>query len=517
MTHRTTLRLFLILTLWGMMTTTANAQGQCPVVDRVVSPVDPDGFIIVQDYGVRSVRHEGRYHAGEDWVLPNGTSEGQPVRAVANGRVTYAYPQGWGDDGGVVILEHTLPDERILYTLYGHLQEANGITFPAGTSCVSAGDIIGVISDARPVAHLHLEVRVSNGRSPATGYTDTPPDEAGYRRPSQTLTNISAQLNRTVDWVTTIPPQVQSDPVVLNDNSILVLEPRSISRILPDGRLFWRTSLDRPAVALSTSQGSTLIHYADGIIQRITPDGTLDEFWQTNTRPIGAPFALDTFLIFPQADNTLIGLDDRRRDTTWTANNIPPFTHATLTTQLIGLRDANHQLTTLSRQGQILNRAEFGAWSSLAASPDGTLTAYTETGLWQILTDGVWSPLMTDAPPLVGHSATVTSPNGIMWLFNGETLFAYNRDGTLRQNIPLSPAPHGRATLTATDERPLLITAGGDILTLTDNNTLCRLHIWGKTDGHLWHTWGADGTLRVQIGDTLIGIDASRFTTDCPT
>ena len=121
--------LFFVVLLTGAG---ARAQTICPQVDRVTPPVDPAAFALVQDYGVRSPRHEGRYHTGEDWALHEASSLGQPVRAVANGTVTYAYPQGWGRDGGVVILEHALPNDTTVYSVYGHLIETDGSPFPAG-------------------------------------------------------------------------------------------------------------------------------------------------------------------------------------------------------------------------------------------------------------------------------------------------------------------------------------------------------------------------------------------------
>ncbi|MDM8526697.1 peptidoglycan DD-metalloendopeptidase family protein [Anaerolineales bacterium HSG24] len=92
------------------------------------------------------------YHAAEDWSNPNGTA-GEPVYAVADGVVRYAtfanYP------GDVVIVEHLLPDERIWFSMYGHLgsHEVNQ------GDAVARGQRIGTIYDWPDNSHLHFEIR----------------------------------------------------------------------------------------------------------------------------------------------------------------------------------------------------------------------------------------------------------------------------------------------------------------------------------------------------------------------
>ncbi|MDP0995321.1 peptidoglycan DD-metalloendopeptidase family protein, partial [Klebsiella pneumoniae] len=89
----------------------------------------------------------------EDWYGGPDYVTGSPVRAAARGRVTYSYPLGWGRDGGVVILQHTFPDGTTAYSQYGHIIESDTVKCPRRQDCVSAGDIIGVIADARPAPH----------------------------------------------------------------------------------------------------------------------------------------------------------------------------------------------------------------------------------------------------------------------------------------------------------------------------------------------------------------------------
>src|SRR5688572_25641196 len=64
---------------------------QCGIVESVAYPVDTDVFQLAQRFGAPSPRHNGRYHTGDDWS-GGADSMGQPVYAIARGRVTYSSP-----------------------------------------------------------------------------------------------------------------------------------------------------------------------------------------------------------------------------------------------------------------------------------------------------------------------------------------------------------------------------------------------------------------------------------------
>jgi murein DD-endopeptidase MepM/ murein hydrolase activator NlpD len=102
-------------------------------------------------------------HTGEDWNGSGGgnTDLGQPVYAVANGRVVFAEHCGrlWGN---VVILEHLFyenHERRVIRSLYAHLHEIK----------VSEGEevrrrqliaTVGQDPDKLFNAHLHVELRL---------------------------------------------------------------------------------------------------------------------------------------------------------------------------------------------------------------------------------------------------------------------------------------------------------------------------------------------------------------------
>lgn len=169
---------------------------ECGVTETLNLPVDAGRFSLVQAYTSPSPRHQGRYHTGEDWAIAGGESLGEPVMAAGRGKVRYSFPNGWGRDAGVVILEHLMPDGVTLYTQYGHITESEAVTFPSIGACVESGTILGVIADVRPAPHLHFEVRLSQPDTPGAGYTWTLPeaDSIGYRSPSALLAAYATPL-----------------------------------------------------------------------------------------------------------------------------------------------------------------------------------------------------------------------------------------------------------------------------------------------------------------------------------
>jgi murein DD-endopeptidase MepM/ murein hydrolase activator NlpD len=101
-------------------------------------------------------------HTGEDWNGAGGgnTDLGQPVYAVANGRVVFAEDCGrlWGN---VVVLEHIFyenRERREIRSLYAHLHE---IKVRAGEEVRRRQLIATVGQDPEKLfgAHLHLELR----------------------------------------------------------------------------------------------------------------------------------------------------------------------------------------------------------------------------------------------------------------------------------------------------------------------------------------------------------------------
>jgi len=196
-------------------------EGFGPYIPHVSGPLSVDTRYGAQNPGVGSggkcfVARNGTkvpfhqlYHAGEDWFAQDAQGRvdghraaGAPVRAIANGAVTWA--QSIGADGYLLVLEHLLPDGSRVWSAYWH------ITRPvvAIGQAVKRGERIADVFDRGFNSHLHWEVRTfgdatalfppdsaggrgtCNGRMAGVGYTwdDDPsrarPDFWGYRHPT---------------------------------------------------------------------------------------------------------------------------------------------------------------------------------------------------------------------------------------------------------------------------------------------------------------------------------------------
>jgi murein DD-endopeptidase MepM/ murein hydrolase activator NlpD len=105
---------------------------------------------VISGFGMRQhpLLRIARFHPGLDFAV----SHGEPVRAAANGRVTYAKTRG--EDGNMVTIDHG----DGLATAYAHLSR---IGVQVG-DCVAEGAVIGFAGAtglaARP--QLHFEVQV---------------------------------------------------------------------------------------------------------------------------------------------------------------------------------------------------------------------------------------------------------------------------------------------------------------------------------------------------------------------
>jgi hypothetical protein len=507
--------------------TVAQAQSNCGVVDAIDFPVNPDVFTIAQHYGIASQRHQGRFHTGEDWYGGRGNSLGQPVQAAARGRVVYSFGQGWGRDGGVVILEHTFPDGSLYYTQYGHMQDTEQYPFPSRLACVEMGDIIGSIGDVRPAPHLHFEVRRANGingTEPGQGYTRETPYAMDYRDPSKFIRNQQAWLHPTHVFHTPIGTETPADergvttpPLMLDDNSLLYLDGdgMTLRRATHDGRVLWRTRLETAAMAIEGWQGNSLLTYTDGTMQFINVEtGGLGESWQVESQLSGAPLFIGDNAIYP-TQNGLVAVAANRRDILWQATDIPPYRRAYITTQgEIGLISTDNELLYLGSDGTIIERNPLRAAASFASAPDGSLLAYTIGGLWELDSSGEWTIYIESAPRGSESSALLNGANQL-FVFDGLNLQAYDFN---KQSLWNTAVPHvsGLVELDFVDELLLLTSNMGNIAVITADGRFCnQVQIWGNDEAQQWHNLGADGVLRVAIADQIIGINWDLFTRPC--
>lgn len=509
-----------VLALCLMAAAPVAAQGQCSPVTTVQFPVDRSQFQLAQDFGVPSPRHQGRYHTGEDLYGGRGTSLGQPVHAMAAGRVTYSAPNGWGRDGGVVIIEHTFPDGSVAYSMYGHMQELNGYTFPARYGCVEAGDIVGAVGNIRPAPHLHFEIRINQPDVPGPGYSWENPVVLGWRQPSRFVENWQTWLLAAHRWHVELASDADfsAPPVIFSDGSMAYLEGTRLRYATPDGRVLWRLNLDTPPLAVTEFERAPLLTFANGKMEMVNLDGTPGEQWETNAIIEGAPLLWNDLMLFHTPSNALVAFNADRRTVAWTLADVPPFIRGHASLNLMGLVTENHQLMSIAPDGRLLDTAQLRGESELSNALGGNLLAYTQGGLWRIDSSGTWGVALSDVPAGGEASAVLESDDGKLYLFEqGEhTLMAYQPDGVVLWQAAL-PEVTGRANLSLYGNILLLTTDGGNLVAAraADGGICEAARLYGDPRSRVTSQLGADGVLRVISAGAITGLDWKMFLGGC--
>ena len=115
----------------------------------------------------------GGHHTGDDLNGIGGmnTDLGDPVFAAGDGLVVYAGEpsEGWGN---IVVLAHRDPEGKPIHTMYAHLHEIKTTL----NTLVARGEVIGTVGTGNGYypAHLHFEIRASDGADIGAGYTAQP-------------------------------------------------------------------------------------------------------------------------------------------------------------------------------------------------------------------------------------------------------------------------------------------------------------------------------------------------------
>lgn len=504
--------LVLFLLFFGWIRSTA-AQPQCGVVESVAYPVDRAVFSIMQDFAVPNYRFRGMYHTGEDYAAGRGMTLGQPVRAIAAGRVTFSSPLAWGRDGGVVIVQHTFPDGSIYYSQYGHMVEAEGAAFPRPFTCVAQGDILGVIGEARPAPHLHFEIRSSNFDLAGPGYTEADPFGEGYRRPSKMLTNWQFALTEAHAWHLDLIDETGplTPPIVLFDNSLIYLDTGRVARVTNDGRVLWRTILEREAVALLPGTNAAIIFYADGRMQPVNDQGALGTSWETGIAPVGSPMLVGSGFVFSTADGGLVALNSDALTVGWRLSNVPPIARWASSAGVLALVTTTDELIVLAN-GTEISRQVLTGTGSVTPTSDGALLAYANGAVWRI--DAPYTP--DGQPARTGGSALAPAPDGRTFVLDGGVLTGYAPDmSTLYQYAV--PGVGGAFDLILAGEILIFTSTHGDIGAVrTSDGVLCGLtRIFGDDRAHVWSALGDDGILRVGVADQFVGVDWRAFLGAC--
>jgi hypothetical protein len=148
------------------------------------SDKDSDGF-----YALRIFRKPdtddgnvtGRRHLGIDWNADRDADE-KAYATYDNGSVAYVSANAGGDRGGVVMLNHTLPDGTKFTTVYMHIENIPTKILNGIQKTVMRGELLGDSGFVKTgqALHVHYEVREGHQKGLAGvgyGYHDGKPGQ----------------------------------------------------------------------------------------------------------------------------------------------------------------------------------------------------------------------------------------------------------------------------------------------------------------------------------------------------
>jgi hypothetical protein len=442
---------------------------------------------------------------------------GTPIYAIAPGLVTYADPVGWGRDEGVVILQHTFPDNSQIFSVYGHIVPSPEIPFPTRGSCLNRGDAVGVIGEPRPAPHVHFEIRTFWGNYPGPGYWEVDPALEGWYNPSQFIENWRAWLHPFHRWHVDLndPTSPHFAPLIRSDGTTWLLDQNYIEAYNTLGQYLWQYRLADSVIPVgftALDDATALIGTSDGRIQ-YWRQGGYQEQWETGLNGmIWGPVVFGDSLLMQDELNTLHFFNTQQQPFaqhpnlgTISAYAITP-THIALLTSLQGLLIFN-------MDGTLAHQLLVDSLARINSTADGQLILLNNNTLGIIAPDGNFTPILSDLIlNRTDHTVYITNENTII-LFgvNGNyKITALNLNGQILWENEI------RLTIT----NPTFTQANACTLILADQTgqifwidalsgeIKTQIDVWGTYRNNTWvGTIPNDNLLRIQVGNQLTGFD----------
>ncbi len=467
----------LCLCVFGLNISSTHAQptGPCGVVDAIDYPIEPlvpgyDDFALFR-------RRFGGNHLGIDIGFNRW---GAPVVAAMRGQVRYADPAGWDTEKGVVILGHTMPDNTLVYSVYGHMEQTDSIFFPAVGDCVERGQIIGAVgwpSRGRP--HLHYEIRRALLNDGGPGYTSGNPLAEGWFNPLDFTALWRARLNPaflgyvSFDLVATLPP------IQLESGAYVIASEDTISVVWPPDQVLWRVRADSVIKSLAALPGDRVVVHAESGQTLTLENGRYAAIWSVNAA--NWPFAvLGERLIFAMPDGGLTAYDATGTKL-WSlpgvSDQISYFgqngDHLALATRF----SPEVVWRQINQDGQVIGETSLAAAPVVTPLPDNNWLALANNELSRLAIEGgiLLAKIGLAATPDSRMAADSTGSTYIYLADSQRTLLAVSADGTTRWQITYPRQTNERA--------PLLAAGNGCLLYSLDSDGM--LNVFKASDGQL--------------------------------
>jgi murein DD-endopeptidase MepM/ murein hydrolase activator NlpD len=470
-----------LLALLVSIAPSAHAQDSppCGVVDAFDYPIDisdtlREGY---DDFGMYRARFGGM-HTGIDIGFRRW---GEPVHAAARGRVTYADPEGWDTEKGVVVIEHTMPDSSLVYTVYGHMEQSETLLFPPVGFCVERGEVIGGIGwPSRGLPHLHYEIRSFMPDDGGPGYVPENPILDGWYHPLDFTQTWRARLSPGFVGATSYEIAPDLPPVQLDSGVIAIAKGNAIEGVYPPHTALWRITTDGDVTGLAALSGDRVVAHTRNGQSLTLQGGRYVAVWQVDGQ--GAPFvALGEMLVF-LTDGGGLAAYDASGTALWTlpGNGLDPERVLSFEgngdTMALSLRLTDgYTLLLVNNAGQMIYQAALDTPPVTAPGPKGSWWLLDGASVDQIA-DGKRNTLGSTGEA-AGRSAQMTVDilgNSYIYLDDSaSTLLSIGAAGEARWRIAY-PAPPSSFP-------PLLDTGNGCMLYTLDTDG--TLSVFSTADG----------------------------------
>jgi murein DD-endopeptidase MepM/ murein hydrolase activator NlpD len=500
------------------------AQADCGVVDAIDFPLPLDRFGVRYGFGRPSYRFNGRLHTGEDWFARAGRTLGEPVHAIARGRVTLSSPTVWGTDKGMVIVEHIMPDRTVWYSVYGHLEELHGHEFPREGVCVEVGDIVGAIGSPYPSPHLHFEIRNIWPDRTGPGYWAGDPRLDGWANPTQFIVNWQVWLRGVHRWRLPLFREAESAAPALmgSDGRIIYLDGSTLFAVSASGKYVWFDTIEgaRPLGLVRTGPETFALALADGTVQDWSDDGWVMRTWSAGRPLDGPPITFGDLTVVHSPDLGLMAYD-ADRTLRWQIEDVDRVVSSASTGDALAVTDRDGGFWLIDRSGRVIDRASLGHPGNLVRASRGSVYVRTEHGLWQVFQDGRWRWL-SDAPHVdPTESRMIADARWGFYLWtggrSGGELIAYDTEGEVRWRQSV-PARLGTVHMVLDGECRLLVGGGRGYLyafNRADGTLLSDLRLYSDANSAIFVGLADDGQARFLVYDQLAAFDLEALTGVC--
>lgn len=473
--------MFIFLMLVVLWSSPLNAQvinAPCGVIDSIDYPID--GLVRgYDDFALFRARFGGN-HTGIDIGFDRW---GDPVRAAARGRVTYADPNGWDTEKGVVIVEHTFPDSSIAYSLYGHMEQTDTIFFPRVGDCVEKGTLLGGIgwpSRGRP--HLHYELRRFLPNDGGPGYVTDSPLTNGWYHPLDFTELWRARLSPAYVNSMTFRSVPGLPPLTLSGSMYTIASNNSIQVTDESGNILWRVETDGVITGLAAlPDGRVVAHTRNGQVVTLQ-NGRYMALW--TVKGLEEPFLLLGERLIFLTDGGGLAAYDTAGTALWT---LPPLSASARTLDYesndqqiaLGVRTDDGRIVwrLINADGQIQYETNFDNIPVIASDRSGNWIAIDGSNVKRLVNGENHDFARLGTMPGRGASATVdVLGNSYIYMADSDNmLVALDSAGRIRwrREYPFPPL----------SLPPLMKTGSGCLLYTLDMDGM--LNVLDTTSGDL--------------------------------